>query len=105
MSSFQFFTKFFLSCLFFLFSCASTGSGPQPLIYSEQILGLYSNGLKSKKQGEACAQSFFGLLAFGDASTQQAQKNALVQDIHSIDQRSLNFLGIYAKLCTVVNGI
>jgi len=58
----------------------------------------------TKKQGEACAYSLFGLIAWGDASTQTSQKNAYVNRIKAIDQKSHSILGSYAKLCTVVKG-
>jgi hypothetical protein len=45
------------------------------------------------------------LIAWGDASTEKGKKNAYVNKIKSIDQRSVSILGTYAKLCTVVKGI
>lgn len=93
-----------LFCLWNVSHCASTGVGPQSLLYSEHTIAVYSEGEVANKQGEACAHSLLGLFAWGDASTQKSQKNAYVNKIKSIDQSSLSILGIYAKLCTVVKG-
>jgi|JI8StandDraft_1071087.scaffolds.fasta_scaffold10769_3 hypothetical protein len=91
-------------CTVLLFSCATTGSGPQSLLFTDHTLAIYSDGESSKKQGESCAYSVLGLIAWGDASSQTSQKNAYVTKIRSIDQRSFSFLGSYAKLCTIVKG-
>ncbi len=96
---------FFFLLIVNLSACASTGIGPQSVFYSEHTLALYSDGEPTKKQGEACSYSILGLVAWGDASTMASQKNASVTKIKAIDQRSLSFLGAYAKLCTIVKGI
>ncbi|TGL63131.1 TRL-like family protein [Leptospira ognonensis] len=91
-------------CLWNAFACASTGVGPQSLLYADHTISIYSDGEQGRKQGESCSHSVLGLIAWGDASTQKSQKSAYVNKIKSIDQRSLSILGIYAKLCTVVKG-
>jgi hypothetical protein len=91
--------------LSFFTTCASTGSGPQPLLFSEHTLTLYSTGSISWKEGSACAYSILGLIAWGDATISTAQEHAYVSKINTIDQRSFTILGIYAKLCTIIKGV
>lgn len=61
-------------------------------------------GFPASKEGIACAKSYMGLLALGDASVEISQKNGNIKEITSIELESYNFLGIYAKLCTVTKG-
>ncbi|TGN20291.1 TRL domain-containing protein [Leptospira idonii] len=76
----------------------------QGSIYTDQTVGFYSNGQESKKEGEACAYSAFGLLAWGDASVRKSQSQGLIYKINTIEQVSFSILGCYAKVCTVTKG-
>ncbi len=61
--------------------------------------------------GEACYQSVFFLVAWGDASYAAAARNALgghtdatLYDV-KVDQKATSFLvGLYSKVCTVLTG-
>ena len=56
------------------------------------------------KVGESCATGILYLVAFGDASTDAAKKAGGITDIHSIEFKGTNILGIYMKGCTEVHG-
>ncbi|WP_281631042.1 TRL-like family protein [Leptospira meyeri] len=91
-------------CSFFLLTCASSGFGTQGLLYEDQRIGMMETGISGTKEGISCAKSYFGLLALGDASVEMSQKNGNIREITSIELESYNFLGIYAKLCTITKG-
>lgn len=57
-----------------------------------------------KKKGEACAMSILGLITLGDAGLKAAATAGGITQISAVDVHSLNVLGIYAKMCTVVSG-
>lgn len=61
-------------------------------------------GVSASKEGFSCAKSYLGLIALGDASIEEAQKKGNIKEITSIELETYNFLGIYAKLCTVTKG-
>ncbi|MBM9590490.1 TRL-like family protein [Leptospira sp. 201903075] len=65
---------------------------------------MMETGVAATKEGIACAKSYLGLLALGDASVEISQKNGNIKEITSIELETYNFLGIYAKLCTVTKG-
>ncbi len=56
------------------------------------------------KTGEACAESVFGWVTWGDASVQAAAKNGGITKVGAVDSKINNYLGIYAKYCAVVTG-
>ncbi len=53
--------------------------------------------------GEACAQNFFALVAWGDASLDVAKRNGQISKVREISYKSTNVLG-YQEFCTVVTG-
>jgi hypothetical protein len=55
------------------------------------------------KSGEACAQSFFGLIAMGDASITAASKAGGIKVISHVEQKTKNIIG-FNTFCTVVWG-
>ncbi len=61
-------------------------------------------GKTGDKQGEACATGILSLAAFGDASLDAAKKAGGVSEVHSVEFRGMNVLGIYMQGCTVVHG-
>ncbi|WP_265394976.1 TRL-like family protein [Leptospira bandrabouensis] len=95
---------FFLFNLFLNLSCASSGFGTQGLLYENQRISMMETGNSATKEGIACAKSYMGLLALGDASVELSQKNGNIREITSIELETYNFLGIYAKLCAITKG-
>src|SRR5688572_14567574 len=54
------------------------------------------------KVGESCATGILSLVAWGDASTDAAKKAGGISDVHSVELKTTNILGIYVKGCTEV---
>ncbi|MCW7461012.1 TRL-like family protein [Leptospira sp. 3 VSF25] len=65
---------------------------------------MLETGISSSKEGFACSKSYLGLVAYGDASIEMAQRQGNIKEITSIELETYNFFGIYAKLCTVTRG-
>lgn len=65
---------------------------------------MMETGLSATKEGFSCAKSYLGLIAYGNGSIEEAQKQGNIKEITSIEVETYNFLGIYAKLCTVTKG-
>lgn len=56
------------------------------------------------KSGEASTSSILALVATGDASIQAAAANGGVTNIHTLDYKYFNVLGVYQKYTTIVHG-
>ncbi len=56
------------------------------------------------KFGEACATGILSIAAFGDASIDAAKKAGGITEVHTVDFRESNILGIYVQGCTQVHG-
>jgi len=61
-------------------------------------------GKSGDKAGESCATGILNLAAFGDASLNAAKKAGGITEVHSVEFRSMNILGIYTQGCTEVHG-
>ncbi len=61
-------------------------------------------GKTGDKTGESCATGFLGALAFGDASLNAAKKAGQISEIHSVEYKGTNILGLYTQGCTQVTG-
>lgn len=55
------------------------------------------------KTGEACATSYAGMVAMGDASIATAAANGGITRIDSVDHHSTNMV-VIGKFCTIVRG-
>ncbi|PKA27812.1 hypothetical protein EHQ96_06605 [Leptospira levettii] len=87
-----------------LIQCASSGFGTQGLLYENQRISMMETGITATKEGFSCSKSYLGLVAYGDASIEMAQRQGNIKEITSIELETYNFFGIYAKLCTVTRG-
>jgi len=57
------------------------------------------------REGQSCAKSVLGLVAWGDASIENARRNGGITMISSVDTSYKSYLGLgYAVRCTVVRG-
>jgi hypothetical protein len=56
------------------------------------------------KTGTACATSYVGVVALGDASIAAAAKAGGITKISSVDSDNTGIIGVYAKNCTIVSG-
>ena len=65
---------------------------------------LTGAGKSGDKSGEACATGYLMIIATGDASVAAAKKAGGISEVHSVDFKGTNILGIYQQGCTVVSG-
>jgi hypothetical protein len=97
-----------LISLFLLISslgCATVRTPALGLIYTQTKSGVAATSNSAgTKTGEACAESYFGLVATGDASIETARKEGGITTITSVDESSKNIIGVYGKYCTLVRG-
>ena len=54
--------------------------------------------------GKASTQNILGLVAWGDASVEQAAENGDLSRVNHVDYKFLNVLGIYSQYTTVAHG-
>lgn len=90
---------------FGLFGCATGKSPITGFLYSDvqSGQGATSNQV-GNRVGEACATSYLGMVAMGDATIETARRNGGITMISSVDETTNSVLGVYAKYCTVVRG-
>jgi hypothetical protein len=67
----------------------------------DEVSGAAKTG---DKAGQACATGILGLVATGDASLDAAKKAGGITEVHSVEFKGMNVLGIYTQGCTVVHG-
>lgn len=105
MNFFKTFLKFtFLISTVYIVGCAS-GQPVSGLLYSDVQGPVNATGaMKGNLHGEACAASYLGLIALGDASISAAAKAGGVNQISHVDHTWTNILGLYAQYCTHVWG-
>jgi len=77
---------------------------PNGALYTEATMGQSANGPVGSKTGKACANSYLGLIATGDASIAAARTAAGITQVSSVDHSTKNILGFYGEYCTVVTG-
>jgi hypothetical protein len=79
---------------------------PMGQFYTELKLpvDVTSNGSNSPKVGYAECESFFGLIATGDASIETAKRNGGITKVHHVDWEVENILGVIGKYKVVVYG-
>ena len=97
--------------LFVVFSvtgCAAYVQAPVTGVLSTNVSGALGVGSGIHKPhlkvGTASVTSFLGLFATGDASIRTACQNGGIQQIHYIDYRAENSLGLFAKYTIYVYG-
>lgn len=84
--------------------CAGAASPVMGSIWADVRGPLDSEGSIGGKTGEACATSYVGVVAVGDASIAKAAANGGIKTVTNVDHHTTNLLGIIAKFCTVVSG-
>ena len=91
--------------LLVLASCndISTNSGRGAIFTEVKEPVAFSNGVSSTKTGEACQESYFGLVSTGDSSIETAKQNGNITKVASINLEKKNVL-VYGRTCTVVKG-
>lgn len=85
--------------------CASVDSPVRGMIYGDVKHSTNATDANAaSKTGSACAESYLGAVALGDASIQAAKSAGNISTVSSVDEQSTNILGFYAKYCTIVKG-
>lgn len=75
------------------------------LLYSDVVApGTATSNQAGVRVGEACAKSFLGLFAWGDAGIETARRNGGITLITSVDQSVAGSPLFYARYCTIVRG-
>jgi len=77
---------------------------PMGVFYTSGKMGVDAHTAEASREGQACMESYVGLIARGDASVQTAMDNGGITEVTSVDYTVDNVLGIYGKYCTVVRG-
>ena len=101
--------KFVLACglafsTAYLTGCAS-GQPISGMLYSDVQGPINATGApRGAMHGQACASSYLGLVALGDASITAAAKAANVTQVSHVEQSYTNILGFWAQFCTIVYG-
>jgi len=85
-------------------SCASPGFGPLGAIYTGTKMGIWGTSPDGSKRGKACVVSYLGAFAQGDASVEAAAKKGGITKVNNINLEGFSVLGVYAELCTLVQG-
>src|SRR3954453_3131501 len=82
--------------------CVSMRQPMPGLIYSDTSAGESTTGNSAgNRVGEACSQSYFGLVSPGDATVEAARRNGGITMISSVDETFKNYFFFYGKYCTV----
>ena len=92
-----------LSCAVLVAGCAVANGpvlAPVTIVKGPVSAGPAPTG---SKVGRAIAWGI-PLFAMGDASISAAAQNGGINQIHHVDQETLNILGIYARYTTIVHG-
>jgi hypothetical protein len=64
-----------------------------------------NNGnVQAGKTGEACATSILGWVTTGDSTVPAAAKAGGIKNVVSVDNKFVNYVGVYSQFCTVVTG-
>jgi len=85
--------------------CLAVATPARGILYTDVQFGdVSTSATGSTKEGKACAESFFSLIAVGDARIATAKANAGITEVSVIDHSTKNILGIYGEYCTVVKG-
>ena len=88
-----------------LFSGCATTQPVGGMLYSEVSGPVATTHLpKGPLKGEACATSWLGLFATGDASIANAAKNGGMTIVSHVDHNSSNIWFIKNTYCTVTHG-
>ena len=59
---------------------------------------------QTARSGSSCAFSLLGLIAWGNASIDEAKREGQIKQVASVDFSSFSLLGTFGSFCTVVRG-
>ncbi len=81
--------------------CFTTGG----MLYENTIHPMQATMHKvGAKRGEACSQTYLGLIALGDGGIAAAAKKGGIREVATVDHRTTNVLGLFREHCSIVTG-
>ncbi len=84
--------------------CAGVYSPAAGSIWTDTKFGsTATTAAAANKTGKACATSYFGMVALGDASVATAKANGGITTVSSVDHTA-NWMVVFGTFCTVVKG-
>ena len=83
--------------------CAGVASPVTGALYTDVQGPLDAGSRVGIKEGRACARSWLGLFATGDASIKSAAEAGAISEIESVDTHS-KWLLVTGSFCTIVRG-
>lgn len=83
--------------------CVQSPTGPGIIYMNVQGPLGPASGKETPRRGEACAQVFLALFAWGDASIETAKRNGGIREVATVDHSSFNLIG-FGSFCTIVHG-
>jgi hypothetical protein len=83
--------------------CAGIASPATGILYTDVQGPLQAGARVGLKEGRACARSWLGLFATGDASIKSAAEAGAISQIESVDTHS-SWLLVTGSFCTIVRG-
>jgi hypothetical protein len=86
-----------------LAGCFTVASPAVGTIFSDVKWDGDAEGAIGAKSGTACARSFFGFFAQGDASIETAAKNGGIKTVTTVDHHTKNVIGL-GEYCMIVRG-
>jgi hypothetical protein len=90
--------------LFALSGCATVATPAIGWIYTDVKYGdTATTAPAATKTGTACAQSFFSVIALGDASIAAAKAAGGITTVSSVDHTARHIV-VWGEWCTVVKG-
>lgn len=94
------------ACATVLYVSGCASPYPVGVIYSEfkSPLAVTSNNGTALKVGTAECESYFGLIATGDASIEAAKKSVGITKVYHVDWQVKNVLGVIGKYKVTVYG-
>ncbi len=87
-----------------LTGCMGVASPVIGAVYTEASYGdTATMSTAATKEGKACANSYFLIVATGDASIAAAKANGKITEVSAVDHTAKNILG-FGEWCTIVRG-
>ena len=85
--------------------CGFVADGPFGYLYTETTTSVAVGSAESgEKMGQACVTSFFGMIAFGNASIETAMTNGGIDEVYTVNKSNFSVMGLYTRQCTIVRG-
>ncbi len=86
-----------------LTGCMGVASPVIGIVHTDASYGDIATPTTATKEGKACANSYFAIVASGDASITAAKANGKITEVSVVDHTVKNILG-FGEWCTIVRG-